>query len=126
MFVVMNKDKWAKLPADERKLYERMMEVFAGFVAHADHHIGRVLDHLAATGDLDNTVVVFISDNGTSGLELFRSTGTPRGTALVKDINAGPGGILPYPGGGVNPVIFKGSIWFFAINASTFSSTTTW
>jgi arylsulfatase len=51
-----------------------MMEVCAGFIAHADHQIGRVLDHLASTGDLDNTDVVFVSDNGTSG------EGGPNGT----------------------------------------------
>ena len=59
---------------DRRRLYARMMEVFAAFIAHADHHIGRVLDHLDATGELDNTIVVFVSDNGTSG------EGGPNGT----------------------------------------------
>ena len=44
-----------RLDDDRRRLYARMMEVFAAFVAHADHHIGRVLDHLEATGELDNT-----------------------------------------------------------------------
>ena len=34
---------WQKLPADERKLYARMMEVFAGFLEHTDHHIGRLI-----------------------------------------------------------------------------------
>jgi arylsulfatase len=51
-----------------------MMEVCAAFIAHADHQIGRVLDHLATTGELDNTVVVLVSDNGTSG------EGGPNGT----------------------------------------------
>jgi ELWxxDGT repeat protein len=60
--------------------------------------------------------LLFISNDGTSGLELFRSNGTPAGTSLVKDINDEPGGILSYPGGGVQPVRFKGSIWFYAID----------
>ena len=51
-----------------------MMEVCAAFIAHADHQIGRVLDHLEAAGELDDTVVVFVSDNGTSG------EGGPNGT----------------------------------------------
>ena len=59
---------------DRRRLYARMMEVCAGFIAHADHHIGRVLDHLEATGELDHTIVVFVSDNGTS------AEGGPHGT----------------------------------------------
>jgi arylsulfatase A-like enzyme len=57
---------WAALPADERRLYARMMEVFAGFVTHTDAQIGRVLDFLRATGQLDDCLVLLISDNGTS------------------------------------------------------------
>ena len=67
-------EEWSTIDAPRRALYARMMEVFAAFIAHADHHIGRVLDHLESTGDLDNTVVVFVSDNGTSG------EGGPNGT----------------------------------------------
>ena len=58
---------WAGLPPEERRLYARMMEVFAGFVTHTDAQIGRVLDFLRATGQLDDTLVLLISDNGTSG-----------------------------------------------------------
>ncbi len=38
--------EWKRLPADEKRLYARMMEVFAGFLEHTDHHIGRLLDFL--------------------------------------------------------------------------------
>ena len=58
--------EWAKLPADERKLYARMMEVFAGFCEHMDHHVGRLIDFLDHLGELDNTLIMFISDNGAS------------------------------------------------------------
>jgi arylsulfatase len=58
---------WDTLSADERRLYARMMEVFAGFLTHTDAQIGRVVDHLRATGQLDDTLVLLISDNGTSG-----------------------------------------------------------
>src|SRR5690606_10947783 len=51
---------------DERRLYARMMEVFAGFLEHTDHHIGRILSHLERLGELDNTLVMVISDNGAS------------------------------------------------------------
>ena len=44
-----------------------MAEVYAGFLAHADHHIGRLLDYLADTDELENTIVVVVSDNGASG-----------------------------------------------------------
>ena len=43
-----------------------MMEVFAGFLEHTDHHIGRLIDFLAAIGELDNTLIMLISDNGAS------------------------------------------------------------
>ncbi len=58
--------EWASLPEGERKLYARMMEVFAGFLEHTDHHIGRLLDFLASIGELDNTLVMVVSDNGAS------------------------------------------------------------
>ena len=44
-----------------------MAEVYAGFLAHADHHIGRLLDYLEATDQLENTLIVVVSDNGASG-----------------------------------------------------------
>ena len=66
--------EWAKLPADERKLYARMMEVFAGFCEHMDHHVGRLIDFLDHLGELDNTLIMFISDNGAS------SEGGPNGS----------------------------------------------
>jgi arylsulfatase A-like enzyme len=57
---------WLSLPADERRLFARYMEVFAGFVTHADAQIGRFLDFLDARGDLANTLVLVLSDNGAS------------------------------------------------------------
>ncbi len=65
---------WSKLSADEKKLYARMMEVFAGFLEHTDHHIGRLLTFLQSMGELDNTLVMLISDNGAS------SEGGPTGS----------------------------------------------
>ena len=57
---------WGKLPADERKLYARMMEVFAGFCEHMDHQVGRLINFLERLGELDNTLIMVISDNGAS------------------------------------------------------------
>ena len=45
----------------------RMAEVYAGFLAHADDQIGRLLDYLEETGQRENTMVVLVSDNGASG-----------------------------------------------------------
>ncbi len=58
---------WDSLSAEEQRLFARMAEVYAGFVSHADHEIGRLLDYLEETGQLDNTIVVVVSDNGASG-----------------------------------------------------------
>jgi arylsulfatase A-like enzyme len=58
---------WDSLSADEKRLFSRMAEVYAGFLSHADHHIGRLLDYLEETGQRDNTLVIVVSDNGASG-----------------------------------------------------------
>lgn len=58
--------RWDDLPEQERRLYARQMEVFAGFLSHTDHQIGRVVDFLEHLGILDNTLVIVCSDNGTS------------------------------------------------------------
>lgn len=58
--------EWATLPADERRLYARMMEVFAGFLSHTDAQLGRVFSFLETIGVLDDTLVLLLSDNGTS------------------------------------------------------------
>jgi arylsulfatase A-like enzyme len=58
---------WDSLNADQKRLYARMMEVFAGYGAHVDHEVGRVLDAVAKLSDADNTLVVYIvGDNGSS------------------------------------------------------------
>ncbi|HEX6569611.1 MAG TPA: arylsulfatase [Acidimicrobiales bacterium] len=57
---------WDALHPAERRLYARMMEVYAGFLTHTDGQIGRVLDFLRTTGGLDDTLVLLVSDNGAS------------------------------------------------------------
>jgi arylsulfatase A-like enzyme len=58
---------WESLSTDERALFCRMAEVYAGFLSHTDHEIGRLLDFLESTAELENTIVVLVSDNGASG-----------------------------------------------------------
>lgn len=58
---------WEGLDADHRRLYARMMEVYAGFLTHADAQLGRILEALEELGERDNTIVVVVSDNGASG-----------------------------------------------------------
>lgn len=58
---------WDALSADEKKLFARQMEVFAGFAEHTDHEIGRLVKAIEDMGELDNTVFIFIAgDNGAS------------------------------------------------------------
>ncbi len=57
---------WDSLSAEERRLCARMMEVFAGFLTHTDHYIGELVQFLKDLGELDNTLIMLISDNGSS------------------------------------------------------------
>jgi arylsulfatase len=65
---------WESLSADEKKLFARMAEVYAGFSEYTDAQVGRVLDYLEETGQLDNTLIIYAADNGASG------EGTPNGS----------------------------------------------
>jgi arylsulfatase A-like enzyme len=59
--------KWETLSADQKKLFARQAEVFAGYAAYTDHEIGRVIQQIEDMGKLDNTLIVYIvGDNGTS------------------------------------------------------------
>jgi arylsulfatase A-like enzyme len=58
---------WDTLSDDEQRLFARMAEVYAGFLGHADHQIGRLLDYLEETGERENTLIIVVSDNGASG-----------------------------------------------------------
>ena len=65
---------WDSLNADEKKLFARLMEVYAGFSEYTDVQVGRIIDYLEASGQLENTVVVYAADNGASG------EGSPNGS----------------------------------------------
>jgi arylsulfatase len=58
---------WDSLSDDAQKMLARQMEVYAGFLSHTDAQIGRVIDQLEKLGILDDTIVMLVSDNGTSG-----------------------------------------------------------
>lgn len=57
---------WNNLSTDEKRVFARMQEVFAGFLDHTDNQIGRLIDYLNETGQLNNTMIVLLSDNGAS------------------------------------------------------------
>lgn len=66
---------WADMSADQRRLFERQMETFAGFAEHTDNEVGRLVSQLEAIGALENTLFFYIvGDNGSS------AEGGPEGT----------------------------------------------
>jgi arylsulfatase len=85
--------EWASLAVDDRHLFARMMEVYAGFLTHMDAQVGRLLDCLDDVGISDNTIVMLCSDNGASAEggpegsvdeDLGRTYGTPQLGADVR------------------------------------------
>ena len=82
--------KWDTLSADDKKMFARQAEVFAAYVAYADHEIGRVIEEVRNQGKLDDTLVIYIEgDNGTS------AEGSTIGTAF--DLAAIQGIDMPVP-----------------------------
>jgi arylsulfatase len=74
---------WDTLSADQKRLYARMMEVYAGALSHADYNIGRLLDALEQSGQMDSTLVIFMmGDNGAS------AEGSLQGTTNEVAVNA--------------------------------------
>ena len=68
--VINDADKvlpWDSLSADQKKLFARMAEVYAGFSSYTDNELGRLIDYLEQSGQLDNTLIFVMSDNGASG-----------------------------------------------------------
>jgi arylsulfatase A-like enzyme len=96
---------WDELTSDERRLYARMHEVYAGFLSHTDAQIGRLVDALERLGALDNTVFIVMSDNGASAEGGVHGTSNEhRFTHRVPDVLAENlaklddwGGIHDYP-----------------------------
>lgn len=65
---------WDTLNADEKRLFARMAEVYAGFSEYTDIQVGRIIDYLEKTDQLENTIVFYCADNGASG------EGSPNGS----------------------------------------------
>ncbi|HEX5025113.1 MAG TPA: sulfatase-like hydrolase/transferase, partial [Agriterribacter sp.] len=58
---------WDKLSADEKKLFARQMETYAGFAEHTDHEVGRLFSAIEDLGEMDNTLILYVvGDNGSS------------------------------------------------------------
>lgn len=66
---------WSGLSAEEKKAFALRMEIHAAMIDRMDREIGRILEQLKVMGALDNTVVMFLSDNGASAESLVRGDG---------------------------------------------------
>ncbi|MCF0042578.1 arylsulfatase [Dyadobacter fanqingshengii] len=78
--------EWAALSADEKKLYARFMEIYAGFIEYTDYEIGRVISHLKESGQLENTLVfVSVGDNGASKEGTFVGTVNNYGAGITEE-----------------------------------------
>lgn len=76
---------WATLSDDEKKLFCRMAEVYAALSEYTDVQIGRVIEYLEESGQLDNTLIIYAADNGASG------EGSPNGSVNeIKFFNSYP------------------------------------
>ena len=66
---------WESLTPEQQAFEARGMAVYAGMVDAMDHHIGRLVDHIDSIGELDNTIFIFLSDNGAEGSLATRALG---------------------------------------------------
>jgi arylsulfatase A-like enzyme len=65
---------WESLTADQQRHQAKLMAVYAAMVDRLDHNVGLLLDHLERTKQLDNTLIVFTSDNGPEALDFTSNT----------------------------------------------------
>jgi arylsulfatase A-like enzyme len=79
-----NRDgSWDSLTADQQRTAARNMEIYAAMVDRMDRNVGRVVEALRASGELDNTVIVFLADNGAEALDV-ETTGAEMLAARLK------------------------------------------
>jgi arylsulfatase A-like enzyme len=69
---------WEKIPEKRRKIEARRMELYSAMIDNIDHHLGRLFKHLKETGDYDNTLIIFFSDNGANGNEMHQYPDTDK------------------------------------------------
>lgn len=125
---------WDDLTDEERTLQERVMEIYAGMLDNMDFNIGRVISQLKESGEYDNTVIFFFSDNGPSAAYMDFYQGNADGSWIAQEFDTslenmgapnsfagiGPGwayaSSTPYrlfklfltEGGTISPLIVKG------------------
>lgn len=76
--------RWESLSSQEKIYESRMMEVYAGMVENMDYHLGRMIDFLGDIGELENTIILFLSDNGTNPWNNTQYPGNEDGVYLSR------------------------------------------
>ena len=79
---------WNSLTAEQKKVEQRAMEVYAAMIDEVDVHTGRLLDHLRSSGQLENTIVIFMSDNGAESHDLDETWPADLFPAIRKTIDS--------------------------------------
>jgi arylsulfatase A-like enzyme len=108
---------WSSLSAEQKRVYSRLMEVAAAQLAHSDYQIGRIIEELRRSGQLDNTLVFYLQGDNGASLESFTGTHNdlaalmgiePTEASLARDLatHGGPNSFGNYPVG-----------WAWATNA---------
>ena len=69
---------WEELTDEEKRIEARKMEVYAAMIANIDHQLGRLFGHLRKTDQWENTLVIFLSDNGANGLQMHQYPNTDK------------------------------------------------
>lgn len=69
---------WEDLTREQKKIEARKMELYAAMIDNIDHHLGRLFEYLKRTGVYENTLVIFLSDNGANGAEMHQYPNTDK------------------------------------------------
>ncbi|AEE22643.1 sulfatase [Glaciecola sp. 4H-3-7+YE-5] len=94
---------WSQLSKEQQKIQAKSMEIYAAVVERMDFQLGRVLTSLRESGELENTVVIFMSDNGADGSDRSKLEGNDTWLPQAWDLsyqNMGKKGSYVYPGAG--------------------------
>ena len=121
--------RWHSLTQEEKATNARVMEIYAAMITHLDAEIGRLLDELHDVGALENTLILFINDNGAEGGPVFRP---PQTSAAARKIdnrleNLGAGDSWAHIGQGWAEAVnapfrdTKGSVYEGALRVSAFA-----
>jgi arylsulfatase A-like enzyme len=68
---------WADVPEDQKRIQARVMATYAAMIDSQDQHIAKILDYLESVDELDNTLIIYLTDNGPEGTDLRGTLGNP-------------------------------------------------